>query len=509
HAARQALIEAEERFRATFEQAAVGIAHLSPDRRILRVNETLCSVLGYDRDELVGTVAAELIHPDDRARSAAEVEALLRRDSPSRSWELRYRKKSGGYLWAEVTISAARLDGGSSYLIAVAQDVTERKRIEEERERLARQVRLLLASTGAGLFTVDLDGRCTLINRAACESLGYSEKEIVGRPIREVLYGGRAKVPAEATSAIESANAGEATKLYNQRFNRRDGSTLPVDLTVSPIVEDGIVIGRAVSFVDVSDRMRLEQQLEEAKRLSSLGRLAASIAHEINNVLMGILPFAEIVTRSKEQTFRNAGEQIRQSVQRGRGVTQEILRFARDEAPHRHVFEGRTWFRSIAGELQEIAGRQAWSLKLPDQPFHLNADPSQLAQVLINLVANARDAVDPASGRIEVSVTLANPGTTFSFGALPQRGHRWVAIRVTDNGAGMDADTLAHLFEPFFTKKRGGTGLGLPIAYKIVAAHEGLLFVESAEGKGSSFFLFLSEADAPARESDAAIEEES
>ncbi|HEY0590316.1 MAG TPA: ATP-binding protein, partial [Thermoanaerobaculia bacterium] len=318
-----------------------------------------------------------------------------------------------------------------------------------------------------------------------------------------------AKVPAEATSAIESANAGEATKLYNQRFNRRDGSTLPVDLTVSPIVEDGIVIGRAVSFVDVSDRMRLEQQLEEAKRLSSLGRLAASIAHEINNVLMGILPFAEIVTRSKEQTFRNAGEQIRQSVQRGRGVTQEILRFARDEAPHRHVFEGRTWFRSIAGELQEIAGRRAWSLKLPDQPFHLNADPSQLAQVLINLVANARDAVDPASGRIEVSVTLANPGTTFSFGALPQRGHRWVAIRVTDNGAGMDADTLAHLFEPFFTKKRGGTGLGLPIAYKIVAAHEGLLFVESAEGKGSSFFLFLSEADAPARESAAAIEEES
>jgi nitrogen-specific signal transduction histidine kinase/CheY-like chemotaxis protein len=257
------------------------------------------------------------------------------------------------------------------------------------------------------------------------------------------------------------------------------------------------VIGRAVSFVDIGERMRLEEQLEEAKRISGLGRLAASIAHEINNVLMGILPFAEIVARSAEPAHRTAAEQIRRSVQRGRGVTQEILRFARQEKPDRQLFEGGAWLRATAAELHQIAGPRL-AVETPDQPFYLDADPAQLAQVLINLVMNANDAVDPSSGRITVAVAPRDEGSLFPFGALPERGHRWIWFRVIDDGAGMDGETLQHLLEPFFTKKRGGTGLGLPIAYRIVAAHGGLFFVESAEGQGSTFHIFLPEAPRPA-----------
>ncbi len=372
------------------------------------------------------------------------------------------------------------------------------ERIDEERETSARQVRLLLRSTDTGLFAVDLDGRCTLINRAACESLGTSEQEILGRPIQEVVYGGASNVPPETSAAVSRANEGRSTKLYDHRLRRRDGSLLPCDVTVSPIAENGTVIGRAVSFVDVSDRMRLEEQLEEAKRLSGLGRLASSIAHEINNVLMGILPFAEIVARSKESNYRNAGEQIRQSVRRGRGITQEIVRFAREEEPNRQVFEGRAWLRSIAEECREIVStKAAWSMTIPEEDFYLDGDPSQLEQALSSLFVNARDAIESIPGQVALAVDLAEPGTRFSFGALPQSGHRWVAIRVSDNGTGMDAGTLQHLFEPFFTTKRKGTGLGLPIAYKTIAVHGGLLLVESTEGEGSTFHVLLPEAAPP------------
>ncbi|HEU5161811.1 MAG TPA: ATP-binding protein, partial [Thermoanaerobaculia bacterium] len=233
-------------------------------------------------------------------------------------------------------------------------------------------------------------------------------------------------------------------------------------------------------------------------RIAGLGRVAASIAHEINNVLMGILPFAEIVSRSSEPVFRTAAEQIKHSVQRGRGVTQEILRFAREEKPAREIFAGVPWLESLATEVYEIIGGPGrFTMRLPERPFYLEADRPQLSQVLMNLLVNARDAIDPEGGRIELAVEITDAGTHFPFGALPPGQGRWVWIRVTDNGTGMGSETLARLFEPFFTTKHGGTGLGLPIAYRIVAAHEGLLFVESGVGKGTTFHVFLPESDAP------------
>lgn len=498
HESRRALAEAEERFRATFDQAAVGIAHLSPDGVVVRVNRTICSGLGYARDELVGLPAASLVHPDDLVDALDRFARIDAETSSFETWEMRCLPRDGTPVWIEATLSRARVADGGSYLIAVAQDVTRRKAMEAERQALDRKVRLLLESTRAGLFTLDLEGRCTLINRAGCESLGYSEADVLGRPMGDLIYGVSA-LPRDARDAVVRANEGRSTKLYNHGFLKIDGSTLPVDITVSPVFENGVVIGRAVSFVDVSDRMRLEEQLEEARRIAGLGRVAASIAHEINNVLMGIVPFAEIVSRSDEPLFRSAAEQIKQSVQRGRGVTQEILRFAREEKPARAIFAGLPWLESLAAEVQAIiGGRGRFTMRLPERAFHLEADGSQLSQVLMNLVGNARDAIDPDDGTIELTAEIADAGTRFPFGALPPLGRGWVWIRVTDNGTGIGSETLAHLFEPFFTTKHGGTGLGLAIAYRIVAAHEGLLFVESAVGKGTTFHVLLPESAPPA-----------
>ncbi len=434
--------------------------------------------------------ARDMVVPDDLPKLAAGINIaragrkpspvtfrIIRRDGAVRVLEARGDPVPG-------PDSEARL------FVGTAQDVTESKRIDEERETFARQVHLLLGSTDAGLFAVDLDGRCTLINRAACESLGISEQEILGRPIQEIVYGGASNVPPEANAAVSRANEGQSTKLYDHRLRRRDGSLLPCDVTVSPIAEAGTVIGRAISF-STSRTGCVSRSSSRKRSASPVSGVCTGDRDEMNNVLMGILTFAEIVARSTDTNYRNAGEQIRQAVRRGRGVTQEIVRFAREEEPHRQVFEGRAWLRSIAEECREIVStKAAWSMTIPEEDFYLDADPSQLGQVLSSLFVNARDAIGSEPGQVALAADLAEPGTQFSFGALPQSGHRWVAIRVSDNGTGIHAGTLQHLFEPFFTTKRKGTGLGLPIVYKTIAAHGGLLFVESAEGEGSTFHVF-------------------
>ncbi|HVR44841.1 MAG TPA: PAS domain S-box protein [Thermoanaerobaculia bacterium] len=490
-----ALRLAEERYRAVFEQAPVGIAEISRELRVIRANRELQRAFGIGADALVGTPVLDLMHPEDAEGEARELASLVSGAAVASTAEKRYRRSDGTFFWAEVTISPVRARDEVAYLIAAVHDVTDRHVMEDERERLVRDVRLLLESTGAGLFASDLLGRCTLVNRAACEILGYSADDLLGAPIEEIIVAATAgAAPDPFQAAIGRLREEGSARLYNHSFRRRNGSAVLCDVTISPIARFGEVIGRAVSFIDVSDRRALEDRLERAERLTSLGRLAASIAHEMNNVLMGILPFAEIVSRSPGERESRAGEQIRNSVQRGRSITQEILHYARPAEPEKTRIEVCAWIRSLGRELEQIVkGRGAWIVDLPSEPVWIHADPGQLAQVFTNLVLNARDALRPG-GSVSLNVRRPAPGETLPFGFVPRSTARWILMSVRDDGVGMDADTLRQLFEPFFTLKRGGTGLGLPIALQTVGAHGGHLFVESVEGIGSAFHVLLPEA---------------
>lgn len=493
----QALREAEERYRAAFEQAAVGITEIGPDQKILQVNERVALALRRDKSELIGATTASITHPDDVGNEEEAFREVLSGERPFHTSEKRFVRKDGSWLWAEVTLAPVRVDGEIRYLIAVSQDITARKRMAEERERLDRDFRLLLESAGAGLIAVDGEGLCTLVNRAASEMLGYSAEELMGSRIHSLIQD-PASVPSvnpfEDSLLIPRSRG---VRFYNQNFRRRDGSLFPCDLTVTPILEDDVHLGRAISFVDVTERIDLEMQLERAERLTGLGRLATSIAHEINNVLMGILPFAEILSRDADEGRRSASDQIKQSVLRGRSITLEILNYARPSAPSKSHIEAVSWIRSLSNEFAAIVGAPArWELSLPDGDLWLDVDPPQIAQVLTNLIVNARDALEAnGSGKVGLELRTASGGTSFPFGALPPDSGSWVWFTVRDNGVGMSTDTLRQLFEPFFTKKRGGTGLGLPIAQKTVLAHGGLMMIESTPGVGSAFHLFLRQSD--------------
>ncbi|HUO83926.1 MAG TPA: ATP-binding protein [Thermoanaerobaculia bacterium] len=237
-------------------------------------------------------------------------------------------------------------------------------------------------------------------------------------------------------------------------------------------------------------------QLEQARRIESLGRVAATIAHEINNVLMGIEPWADYIERMvpDDERIVRATHRIRQSIRRGHKVTEEVLRFTRPVAP---VFQRvllQEWLKTFAEEMRAIlSGRIELDLVLPAEPLFVEGDPLMLHQAFANLIFNARDAIE-GQGRIEIRADIPPGGRSrYPFGVVP-RPERLVHIRVRDWGTGISAEHIPRLFELLFTTKSRGTGLGLPVVHRVLMAHQGQIFVESEPGKGTTFHLFLPRA---------------
>lgn len=226
------------------------------------------------------------------------------------------------------------------------------------------------------------------------------------------------------------------------------------------------------------ERASLQEQLEQTRRAASVSRLGTTVAHEFNNVLMSISPFAEIISRGSRSDERllKAATYIRSAIERGRRVTQDIMRFTRPAEPARRTIDIATWLPGIVqSTLQGSSVRR--SVDVPEPPLYANVDPPQLEQVVANVLINAREAMaDRDEGGIRVSLSSA---------------HGAIRLRVDDDGCGISPENVDKLFEPFFTTKRSGTGLGLAVAQQIIEKHGGTLEVISRGSAGTAFVINL------------------
>jgi PAS domain S-box-containing protein len=255
----------------------------------------------------------------------------------------------------------------------------------------------------------------------------------------------------------------------------------------------GKTTGLSGVLQDVTERRQLENRLLQAERVSSLGRLAASVAHEFNNVLMGIQPFVDLLNRRSgaDPTVALAAPRIADAVARGKRITQEMLRFTRIGEPTRTTVDVSTWLQEFEPELAQLAGPQIKVTIDAAPSLMMVADGHQLRQVFANLIVNAQHAM-PEGGEV---VIRAMPDL------LRDRNERLneaVHFTISDNGIGMPEETLRYIFEPLFTTRRfGGTGLGLAVAAQVVQQHKGHIYAESTEGKGSTFHILIPAAQAP------------
>jgi two-component system cell cycle sensor histidine kinase/response regulator CckA len=494
-AAEAALRRSEERHRGVIEGVVEIIISVLPDGTITSVNRAFEDATQYMREEVIGRRLWELLPADEAVAAPLRLEERLRDGSGGAQMMVtgNLLRKNGKAMVIDGVAYVSRGEGEATEVFYFIRDVTDRRHAEEARERLDRQFRLVLESTDEGIYAVDAAGNCTLMNRAAAQILGVTAEEVLGRNLHELTHHARpdgTPYAEEDCPELHALRQGVTQRVRGEVFWRRDGRAVPVEYATAPLLENGEIVGAVTTFCDVSLRRMLESQLETANRLNGLGRVAVTIAHEFNNVLMGIQPFVEILRNQAGDNARMLTPiaRILNSIQRGKRVTSEILQFTRQSEPAKKPLDVSSWVADLTSEAREVLGRQIELTVRTEEGLTIAADSAALQQVFMNILVNSRDAL-AGTGRILLTVCRAE-GSLFPFGVVEQ-GDRFAHFQVADNGPGMAPETMQRIFEPLFTTKKSGTGIGLALAHHVVRQHGGHIFVESEEGAGATFHIFL------------------
>jgi PAS domain S-box-containing protein len=377
---------------------------------------------------------------------------------------------------------------------------------EESRESEARYRGLLEAAPDA-MVVVDQAGDIVLLNLQAEKQFGYKRDELLGQPVTNIIPEGFAeRLIADDLRSAADALAQQIGTGIELSARRKDGSEFPIEIMLSPLESaEGILVTAAIR--DISVRKAAENQLLQAQKLESIGRLAGGIAHDFNNMLFAIHGYAELLTQDLAKENR-AGfdpdgallsvKAISDASERAAALTGQLLAFSRQQVVAMKVVDINKAVATIEPMLNQlIGGNRGLVLKLAPEAGHIRADEGQIGQIVVNLVVNARDAM-PDGGTVTIetgNVTFDERYTMEHFAVAPGQ---YVLLAVSDTGVGMDRETREHIFEPFFTTKEvgQGTGLGLATAYGIVHQAGGHVWLYSEPGRGSTFKLYFPSVEA-------------
>jgi PAS domain S-box-containing protein len=470
------------------------------DGPLVEVNDRVCELVGYTREEMVGSdmlprcVAPEDI-PDVRRRMAERYEG---------EYIVTLIRKDGTRFRAELQTKQGHLGERPLRVVAV-RDVTERERtnalLRESEARLRE-----LAAVAFDLTVFSREGNIVDVRGATERVLGRTAAEMIGRPVFDFMA--PSAVPA-AQQMIEQNRLG----FIDVMAVHANGELVPTHATVVAGTLNGLPV-RVTGVRDLrpalrleAERRALEQQVQRAQRLDSLGVLAGGIAHDFNNLLTGILGNAEYLRdRLTDRDDLEAARAIATAAQRAAGLTRQMLAYAgQRDLGRREPVDVDGLVRELRTLLDATLSKKA-ELELAIEPGSVVlGDRATLGQVLMNLLTNASDALGDGPGRISIyarPVREVDARWDAAQGATVGPGS-WVLVEVRDTGTGMDAATRERVFEPFFSTKEKGHGLGLAACLGIVAAHGGAVLVESERGRGSCFSVLLPASEASDRARDA------
>ncbi len=387
------------------------------------------------------------------------------------------------------------LEGEARILLAI-DDVTERKAAEVALRASESRYRRIFETAREGIWILDgTTGEILDVNPYVIELLGYRRSDLVGRKSWE---SGIFENPSLARQRFRAARANGFSFEPEVALRTQDGRRVVVE-TITNSYETGDQKVMQGNIRDITERVRLQDQLRQVQKLDSIGRLAGGIAHDFNNLLNIISAHVGLLQRPGEEKRRaESATAIQKAVERGTAVVRQLLTFARKGETSYELTDVNTVLREVASMLRETFPKQTRvATKLAENLPPIQADPNQIHQAILNLAVNARDAM-PDGG----TLTL---GTDDVDGDVVRRkfpevaAKRFVELCVSDTGTGMDEETLRRIFEPFFsTKGSGGQGLGLAVVYGIVNSHHGVIDLESEPGKGSTFRIYLPVMDGAA-----------
>jgi PAS domain S-box-containing protein len=517
-----ALRESEARFRRVFEQSPLGKATADPDFLLREVNPALCTMLGYTPAELIGRNFLEMVHPDSRASCAEAAHALLSGDVPQVQIETQYLRKSGRALWVNVTVGPIRdLDGHILYNLAIIEDIDERRRITEALQDNERRLRELnerlehlaeerarqLASSRAQLqaffdnspdwltlIRVTPDGGFVFVdaNPATEKAYGLPRAAIAETSVEEILGPAQAETPLRCLR--ECVRTGAPQRYTAHRTLAGRTTTIDVMFVPVPKHDDGPEHYVISTARDITEREELEAQLRQAQKMEAIGKLTGGVAHDFNNLLAVISGNAELAKRGSPARVPKLLDNILNASERGTRLTRQLLSFSRRQAANPQVID----LRAEAGRLAEmlrtsLRGDIRLVVSVADDVWPIDVDPAEFEIALLNMAANARDAM-PEGGSFGIDV---HNGAT-ARPSQPSEGE-FVVIAVSDSGHGIPAEVLGRVFDPFFTTKEPGegTGLGLSQVYGFAQQSGGTTAIESVPGRGTTVTLRLPRSHKP------------
>ncbi|MDF7775813.1 PAS domain S-box protein [Sphingomonas sp. AOB5] len=495
------------RLEASFEQAAVGMAHVALDGRWLRVNDQCSAIIGYSKDELLGGSFQHITHPEDLPHDLAQVERLLCGEAERYSMDKRYIRKDGGSVWVHLTVTLIRdKDGAPDFFVVVIQDISDRKHVEASLVDSEARYRAIFDSAVEAIAVIDSRGTIQSINPAAQRIFGYAPAELIGNNVRTLMP---KRIAREHDAYLnryrtthERAIIGIGREVEGMR---KDGTPLSIDLSVAEWERAGQTFFTGI-MRDITPRREAEAALRTSEerlrslqneyahlaRVNEMGEMAAAIAHEINQPLTAIVNNLNAgLYAGNEGLSQGAFEEAQEvmvaaSVQalRAGEIVRRLREFVGKSTGERRIEAIDTLVDAASGlALIDAAanGIQVERLTGADG-VQARVDTVQIQQVIVNLIRNAMDALVTLPPGQERRISIATKVIEKSSA---------VEIRIADTGPGIPEELRSTVFEPFFTSKAKGMGMGLSVCRRLIEAHDGSIALEAPGGAGAAFRLTL------------------
>jgi PAS domain S-box-containing protein len=477
--------------RALLERTADGVFTLWPNGVIAYANAALANLLGFERPEqLIGRPALDIAHPSEHATVRARVAGVRESGQPSAPNPVRLVARDGSSRWVETRGMTVSYEGKPAVTV-IARDITERRRSEEALRLSEERFSKIFQASPAGIAIVRLsDGRVVDINQRFVHLTGFSREDMLGRLGLEIELW---RDPQSRAALFADLCGNRAIRDREALLRRRNGEPLDALLSTETFELAGETCA-VVLLYDITEHKRLEERLRQSHKMEAVGRLAGGLSHDFNNLLTVIRGYTDLLIEqlpSGSSAF-GAAEHLRRSTARAANLTGQLLAFTRRQPLQPKVVQLNDVVGQMTGMLRRLIRADIEFVLTLDPALALvRVDTSQIEQIVLNLVVNARDAM-AAGGRLTIETANADEGQ--------------VRLSVCDTGCGMSEETRRRIFEPFFTTKEvgKGTGLGLAIVYGAVEQSGGTITFETATERGSSFHVLLPRATVPAEAAHAA-----
>ena len=497
--ANETLRASEERYCNLFATMAQGIVTLDAQGSIISANPAAERILGLSFEQMQGLSTTDPIwhairedgspFPGDKHPAMVALKTGKGVNGVIMGFYCHNRDETR-WIRVDATPSCPLGKRDPSQVYTMFSDITDRKLAEESLRNQHQELEQVFETLPEALVYADVERRITRVNPAFVKIFGYEPEAVIGKKTA-VLYAQQEDFEEQGRKRY-NVNALPSYDPYEVDYRRANGEVFTGEGVGSPIRDSkGKAVGMLVLVRDITERHKLEAQLQQAQKMESVGRLAGGVAHDFNNLLSIILGYGEILL--KEQPHSDALEQIVQAGLRAKDLTRQLLAFSRKQVLEMHPVDVNKVVTGFERLLRRMIGEDiTLKLALSSEACQVVADTGQLEQVFMNLAVNARDAM-PDGGTLTIETAVTELDATYIGNKPDFTPGLYVIISVSDSGCGMDKETLARIFEPFFSTKgqEKGTGLGLATSYGIIKQHGGSIWAYSELGEGTTFKIYL------------------